>query len=364
MITEYITIGKVIEHKGLFWNCDADWTPNLDEAHIYPTDSDIDSVLSDICNFSCISDFMDIEKVTVVPIKRVVYIELCRDEFDMTTNEGRLAYAKKHYPIGTFIKSIHSDIVFKSTEEPRNYMKTTIVAESDNGCVDIYHDGEWAEIIKEEFDMTTNEGRLAYATKNYPIGTKYIPLDGVGDKYVKNSIYTSNCTPKLWENRLGDKGIEVSSIGLVYHEGTNRWAEIIKEEIKETNMSKQKLSRQGLKEIHSVACSNWKGKLEGMGIRNPLEDYIELTQEEVDAMFKACTKEQLSIVSKYLKQDDGSVDITKFNGKIFGEDGRAVIEKRFFGEYANKSLFLGGGYNWEIKTDELGQLCLIPTKKK
>jgi hypothetical protein len=136
---------------------------------------------------------------------------------------------------------------------------------------------------------------------------------------------------------------------------------ILKEE---TNMNTQKLSRQGLKEIHSVACPNWKDVLEHYGSRNPLEDYIELTQDEVDNMFAACTTEQLPIVSKYLKQDDGSVDIMKFKGQIYDNDGRAVIEKRCYGEYGYKSLLLDDAYNWEIKKDSKGKLCLIPTKKK
>ncbi len=136
---------------------------------------------------------------------------------------------------------------------------------------------------------------------------------------------------------------------------------IIKEE---TNMNTQKLSRQGLKEIHSIACSSWKETLEQFGRRNPLEDYIELSQKEIDIMFDACTKEQLPIVSKYLKQDDGSVDIMKFKCEIYDNDGRAVIEKRCDGEYAHKSLLLEDVYNWEIKKDSKGKLCLIPTKNK
>ena len=95
-----------------------------------------------------------------------------------------------------------------------------------------------------------------------------------------------------------------------------------------------------------------------------IEDYIELTQEEVDAMFRDATSSQLPIVSKYLKQDDGSVDIMKFKCEIYDADGRAVIEKRFDGEYAHKSLLLDEVYDWEIKKDSKGYLCLIPTKKK
>ena len=190
---------------------------------------------------------------------------------------------------------------------------------------------------------------MAYAKKYYPIGAKYIPLDSHGNSY--NNRYISLYEAKFWE---GGSSIEVGS-GLIYHNG--KWAEIIKEETKETNMKKQKLSRQGLKEIHSVACSTWKNTLEQYGSRNPLEDYIELTQGEVDNMFGACTKEQLPIVSKYLKQDDGSVNVML-------HDTESLIPKRIGGEHENKAFALHQDYNWEIKKDNFGFICLIPTKKK
>jgi hypothetical protein len=137
----------------------------------------------------------------------------------------------------------------------------------------------------------------------------------------------------------------------------------VKEEI---NMETQKLSRQGLKEIHSIACSSWKNTLEQYGSRNPLEDYIELSQKEIDTMFLACTKDQLPIVSKHLKQDDGSVDVTKFtlSGKGFCDDNFYIIRDREWGEYKKQSFLLSERYDWEIKKDNVGQLCLIPTKKK
>jgi len=112
--------------------------------------------------------------------------------------------------------------------------------------------------IKEEFDLTTNEGRLAYAHKHYPIGTKYIPLDSYGKSYNdKNGIINYKIIPQNYGNLDG-------GIGFIYANG--KWAEIIK---KENNMETQKLSRQGLKEIHSVACSSWKERLEQFGRRNP-----------------------------------------------------------------------------------------------
>ena len=97
-----------------------------------------------------------------------------------------------------------------------------------------------------------------------------------------------------------------------------------------------------------------------------MEDYIVLTNIEVDHMFNSCTKEQLPIVSKYLKQDDGSVDVTKFtlSGKGFCDDNFYIIRDREWGEYKKQSFLLSERYDWEIKTDDVGQLCLIPTKKK
>ena len=147
----------------------------------------------------------------------------------------------------------------------------------------------------------------------------------------------------------------------IYVHKFNKWAEIVKEE---KVMETQRLSRQGLKEIHSVACSSWKNVLESCGSRNPLENYVELTQIEVDKMFAACTKEQLPIVSKYLKQDDGSVDLTKVTGGFIDPNGYGFIGPKLSGKYADKSFWLNRNYNWEIKREEDGVLCLIPTKKK
>lgn len=213
--------------------------------------------------------------------------------------------------------------------------------------------------MNKEFDLTTDEGRLAYAEKHYPIGTTYKPLDCDGNVYTSRSEVNAAFKPRIWvSDDSVNRGIEVSGFGLIYHEKTNRWAEIIKEE---KNMGTQKLSRQGLKEIHSVACSSWKETLEQFGRRNPLEDYIELTQEEINIMFDACTKEQLPIVSKYITKDDSSVDLSKYD---ITAPTSIIIEVRNRMEYANKSFWLDSKFDWEIKKDSKGQLCLIPTKKK
>jgi hypothetical protein len=210
---------------------------------------------------------------------------------------------------------------------------------------------------EEEFDMTTNEGRLAYAIKYYPIGTKYRGYDFNGN--VAGDICKVLRTPRDHQYDNIDAGPD-----WIYIHKFNKWAEIINEVKEEEKMETQKLSRQGLKEIHSVACSSWKRSLELLGASNPLEDYIELNQDQIDAMFKACNIEQLPIVAKYLKQDDGSVDLSEITGVLSSKNNLGLIALRLVGDYSNNAFWLNDRYNWEIKKDNHGVVCLIPTKKK
>ncbi len=224
-----------------------------------------------------------------------------------------------------------------------------------------YDNAKIIELPEDDFDMTTNEGRLAYAKKHYPVGTRYIPLDyKTGDTYPQSC--ESRFTPQVTISPYADYHNDLDAgNGFIYVHKLNKWAEIIKEEKMET----QRLSRQGLKEIHSVACPTWKNHLEIYGRRNPLEDYIEFTREEVDHIFKACTADQLPIVSKYLKQDDGTLDLKNVQGGFIGlTDNVSLIALRTKCEYGDKSFWLNSNYNWEIKRDTDNVLCLIPTKKK
>lgn len=359
------------------------------------------------------------------------------EEFDMTTHIGRLAYAKRNYPVGTKYKSPVSgqELIVGDYDGHLNERLESLWL--------VYYNGKWAEIIdevnEEELDMNTNEGRLAYAKKHYPVGTKYFPLTHQADlDGYHETVSESTFNPRWYSPNGKYIGIECG-VGYIY--ANNKWAEIIDKvkeekkmetnllelirlfpelptdyakklvqkalEVKEGNlinlanfigsadtptpfyeiitgfkseqkadyvwskiydfknkkMETQRVSRQGLKEIHSVACSSWKSTLEEWGKLNPLEDYIELTDSQVYTMFLACSKEQLPIVSKYLKKDDGSVNVTKFKGTI-SDNLYHVVSNRVAGEYSDKSFCLNSRFNWEIKEDSKGILCLIPTKKK
>lgn len=231
-------------------------------------------------------------------------------------------------------------------------------------CLYDTSDGSYAKIVlklPEELDLTTDQGKLAYAKKHYPVGTRYespeypgriftVGKANEGHQYwLGTGTYKNSVVANLGENR--QRGQFVCFLG--------KWGKIIKEE----EMEKQQLSRKGLKEIHSVACGNWKLVLEKHGTRNPLEDYVELTQEEVNEMFKACTKNQLSIVSKYLKEDDGSIDVSKVK---YGQDGVLLKDKYIIRHNAISSIkngfWLNPDYNWEIK-NIAGTPFLVPTKK-
>lgn len=241
-------------------------------------------------------------------------------------------------PFGT---EIHIDDMIKHIDYMERHIK---------GGEQFHKESQLTVKMDKEFDLTTDEGRLAYARKYYPIGTKYIHLHKNGEPGTYSTIGESE--PR-WYHPFKHTEIHCG-YGFIYANG--KWAEIIKEE---TNMETQKLSRQGLKEIHSIACSTWKITLEGWGSRNPLEDYIELSQKEIDMMFNASDNNQKSILSKYLKQDDWSVDLSDLNISL-----NKIIDVRKSGEYENKSFWLSESYNWEIKKDSIGKLCLIPTKKK
>lgn len=225
-----------------------------------------------------------------------------------------------------------------------------------------YYNAKIIELpAEEEFDMSTDEGRLAYAKKHYPAGTRYI-----SPEYPEKVYTVSNAIdgPHYWLGVNTYKNCVLASLDkhtgqFIYFLG--KWAEIVKEEEK---METQKLSRAGLKEIHSVACATWKLVLEKYGTRNPFEDYIELTQDEVNAMFSACTKDQLPYVHKHLKQDDGSVDISKV---IYNENGALLNDKYLVRHNAFTSItngfWLNPDYNWEVKMIS-DTPFLVPTKKK
>lgn len=60
------------------------------------------------------------------------------------------------------------------------------------------------------------------------------------------------------------------------------------------------IKRSQLKEIHTIACADWKTKIEKLAGRNSLEDEITLTDNEVLDMFNASDENQKKTLRKFL----------------------------------------------------------------
>jgi hypothetical protein len=129
--------------------------------------------------------------------------------------------------------------------------------------------------------------------------------------------------------------------------------------LKQNNMNTNTISRTDLGKIHNIACNTWKTKLEKLGSRNPFSGTIELTQSELDEMFKAATSDQRPVLVSIFGEQSNSVDLTGFKF----DDGSSMLAVRGFGEYKNKGFYLDEKYNWEIVKDSFDHLVLIPTRK-
>jgi hypothetical protein len=140
--------------------------------------------------------------------------------------------------------------------------------------------------------------------------------------------------------------------------------EILKgETLKQNNMKTNTISRTDLGEIYDIACNTWKTKLEKLALRNPFSDTIELTQSELDEMFKAATLDQRPVLVNIFGEQSNSVDLTDLDDIKYEINDNTLLAVRVAGEYRDKGFYLNGKYNWEIVKDNLDQLVLIPTRK-
>lgn len=148
---------------------------------------------------------------------------------------------------------------------------------------------------------------------------------------------------------------------------------ILKQENKEV-MTKQTLTVTAVDvlRIHNIACSTWKERIAKFLTRVDNNQNITFTQEEVEAMFEAATEAQLPVLENIFgTQVKEPLLKDMADGKpLFREDpndggATAMIEVRFgCGGLRNKAFWLHNAYNWELKSDNEGVLCLVPTPKK
>ena len=123
------------------------------------------------------------------------------------------------------------------------------------------------------------------------------------------------------------------------------------------------IKREQLLEIHNIACSTWKSKIEQLAIKSLFGTEIELTQAQVDEMFKAATSTQLPTLEKifgkqHKELDFRSEDINlKVDGlPVFGDSNMSAADS-FIGLPRNEGtkdmFFLNPNYTWKLDGCEL-----------
>lgn len=99
---------------------------------------------------------------------------------------------------------------------------------------------------------------------------------------------------------------------------------------------------------------------------------LKITKEKVLEAASKCpqSKETLKTLFPDVFEDDKYIDLSCSTGTLKCIDGKTPkfildgnISIRTFRSYEYKSFYLSSSYNWEIKKDSVGTLCLIPTKK-
>jgi len=91
-------------------------------------------------------------------------------------------------------------------------------------------------------------------------------------------------------------------------------------------METQTISRENLKKIYDVACSGWKTKIEEYAKRNPFNDGIDFTQNEVNEMFNASDDKQKNVSGKIFKHPLNVMDkIKSFNDVVLNDEENSTL---------------------------------------
>jgi hypothetical protein len=136
------------------------------------------------------------------------------------------------------------------------------------------------------------------------------------------------------------------------------WDEIVNgKQIKEEVMKTIEITRSQLEEIHNVACTSWKDTIVKFANRSAFKDTIELTDNEVNAMFAASNNIQIPVLENIFGKQTKELDFQSDNIN-FEVDGISVFgisnmksDESFIGlPRANhpNSFFLNTDYNWTL----------------
>jgi hypothetical protein len=132
-----------------------------------------------------------------------------------------------------------------------------------------------------------------------------------------------------------------------------------------TNMKKSfTITSEQAQSIINIACNAWKKQLAEKWANNiVLGNEIQISEEFYKEMRVACTPPQNELFDKIFGKDDDSVDLSKIDNSLLRSASNNMLDVRDSDEYKNKAFYLSDDFNWEIKRDPIGVVCLIPTKK-
>jgi hypothetical protein len=95
---------------------------------------------------------------------------------------------------------------------------------------------------------------------------------------------------------------------------------------------------------------------------------LKITKEKVLAAAEKCStaKDVLKSMFPEAFEIKGGVKVTHWRGGIYTDatSGYSLLSNRNSGLYENKAFALSNDFEWEIKLDHQGILCLIPIPKK
>lgn len=131
------------------------------------------------------------------------------------------------------------------------------------------------------------------------------------------------------------------------------------------------LNRKNAKKIIEIACDEWKKILiDKWSAPLLLDDSVKISEDFYKKMRKACNSEQHELLDQIFGKELEEIDLSRpstfDNLELFKPNGNSkysLLAIRSFSEYKNKAFYLNSNFNWEIKEDNSGSLCLIPTKK-
>lgn len=287
--------------------------------------------------------------------------------------ESLLEQARRLYPVGTKFKCLHDcgggpivsldEIRLDEWDTIRWYGRA-------KGCGCIYDAdrGGWAEIIPEQIKyydiLSSHIGRYIQALVDFPNGGNVKKGEYgliINHSQANFPSHVGYCCSEALKKNFLNINYKLMPEGFVPPT----------EEIKPTNMptaqlTQQTISRSDLKTVHSHVCSKWQAVIEDKLKENIFDESIFVPNDLLIKAFEEADSDQTKLLLRYFYQplESKEVNMNEWieDVKLFRKSCRELIDVRENGRYGGKAFYLTSDFKWEIKADEYGVQCLIPTK--